>query len=61
MTTRRYRIHFIASFNRDVQAMDDRHAREIAEGFNAAAISEVADNALDQRLNWNTIRPIIED
>jgi len=46
----RYRIHFLATFYRDVEAEDDQQAREIA-----AFLADEPRPAAAWRCTWNTI------
>jgi hypothetical protein len=58
MATKRYRIHFVASFDQIVIARDDAHAREVAELLQTTLALELTNQGSDTRCAWNTIEPV---
>lgn len=63
MATRRYRIHFVASFDVTITAGCDLQAKTLADEMEAlpwGSFAAAAD-AHDVRCAWNTIEPLDGD
>jgi hypothetical protein len=60
MATKRYRIHFVASFDQIVIARDGTHAREVAELLQTTLALELTNQGSDTRCRWNHIEPVAD-
>jgi hypothetical protein len=61
MATRRYRIHFVASFDQMIEAPDDVAARGLADLLQTTLALELTNHGSDTRCAWNTIDRLGDD